>query len=135
MPSFFSGPVRASKPGRDHDDVERILLAAGANAIRRDFLDSAVGARIHQQHILLVESLKVIGVQRLALGAIGIALRRQLVRDHGVIHRRADLAPEIVGDGVVGFLGKEYVRSPEVARKKRRIPRCWLCLFELPTRW
>ena len=60
-------------------------------------------------HVLLVERLEIVGVQRLALGAVGVSLGRQLLRDHRVVDDRADLALEIVGDDVVRFLGEEHV--------------------------
>ena len=40
---------------------------------------ASVGRRIDQQHVVLVEGLVVVGVERLALGAVGVPLGYQLL--------------------------------------------------------
>src|SRR5262245_40433875 len=72
---LLQGPGHRIEAGGDNNNVERVLLAACADPVRRDLLNWTIGARVYQQHILLVEGFEVVGVQRLALGAIGIALR------------------------------------------------------------
>ena len=53
--------------GREHDDVARVFLAAGADALCGDLFDCAIGRGIDQQHVVVVEGLVVVGVERLAL--------------------------------------------------------------------
>ena len=71
--------------------------------------DWSVRLVVHQQHVVLVEGLEVVGVQRLALGPVVVALRDQLLGHLRVLYGRADLALEVVGDDVVGFFAEEHV--------------------------
>ena len=62
------------EPGRENDDVELVFLAPRSDALLGDLLYSAVGSGIDQLDVGLVEGLVVVGVERLALGAVRITL-------------------------------------------------------------
>ena len=70
--SAFSGPVSASKP------VANTMMSSGYSLppARMPFsVISSIGPsvlRVDQQHVVLVEGLEVVGVERLALGAVGV---------------------------------------------------------------
>src|SRR5450631_96132 len=95
--------------GGENDDVERIYLITRADTPFGDFLNPTVGFRIDQGYVGLVEGLVVVGVQRLALGAVGVALGNQLLGDGRVFHGLADLALDVVGAQVIGLLREEHV--------------------------
>src|SRR6202041_4033113 len=82
---FLQRAGQRVEAGGDDDNVERGLPAARANALRRDLFDWAVGARIYQFHVLLVEGLEVVGVQWLALGAVGVSLWGQFFGGRRVV--------------------------------------------------
>ena len=111
------------EPGGENDDVERIFLAACANSGFGDFFNPAVGFCVDQLHVVLVEGLVVVGVQRLALGAVGVALGYQFFGDDRVFHSRADLALDVVSADVIGLLREEHVLIvPQPKGEPARIP-------------
>src|SRR5262249_38600236 len=95
--------------GGENDDVEFVIAAAGADAPFGDCFDAAVGLGIDQKHVILVVGFVVVGVERLALGAIGVALGDQLFGDRRVFHRAADLALDVIGAQIIGLLTEEHV--------------------------
>src|SRR6202000_1987815 len=87
---FLQRAGQRVEAGGDDYNVERVLLSARADSVWRDLLDWAVGGCIHQLHVLLVEGLEVVGVQWLALGAVGVSLGGQLFGGRRVVDDRAD---------------------------------------------
>ena len=64
---------------------------------------------VDQRHVVLVEHLVVVGLQRRALGAVGITLGREQVGDGRVVHAFVDALADVLGDGVVGVLVEQNV--------------------------
>src|SRR5271165_3405632 len=95
--------------GGENDDVEFVFPATCPDALFGNFFNAAVGIGIDQKNVILVEGLVVVGVQRLALGAVGVAFGYQLFGYDRVFHGLADLALDVVGAQVVGLLVEEHV--------------------------
>ena len=80
------------------------ILATRANALFRNLFDRAVGARIHEKYIILVEGLIIVRLKRLTLRTIWMALGDEFFGHNRILHPRADLALDVVSAKIVGFL-------------------------------
>jgi hypothetical protein len=98
------------EPRSEYDDVERILGIPRANAPRRDFLDRR-GPDIDQFHVVTVERLEVVGIDRRALGRIRMIEVGQYGRRLGILHDLPDLrANEIRGRLVRCIVGQQIAK-------------------------
>ena len=94
--------------GGEHDHVQWILGGSGADAVRRDALDR-FGLEVDKRNVVTIEGLEVIGIDRRALGRIGMIDVRQLGGGHRVLHYRANLVAQEIGRGVVGLDARQQV--------------------------
>ena len=112
-------PVVGARDGieacRVDDDVELVLPRGGANASWRDPLDRRL-LQVHEMDVVPVERLVIARLQRHTLHAEAVILGNQLLGEHRVVHPRADLVGDELGELGVGLLVDEdvtEVRQPD----------------------